>query len=311
MHSVQAAPRQRSSSACLSRCPAGCTPCRQRRGKVEDCHQRDPPLSMHSVQAAPRQRLTGAGDGHHQGHDALRAGSAEAKAARSHQAPHPAGMHSVQAAPRQRYTIVYGRTLATWMHSVQAAPRQSWRRSVLHHRVRRCTPCRQRRGKDRIRSPWPLSLWPMHSVQAAPRQRRIKEKGTAARWSYRPPCGVFLIFPLPNPHGFALVLRHYVQSSPNLFDRSSMAKQNLSHRANVICDGSPSRIRMVRRISLGMTTRPRSSIRLTMPVAFIYQIPPVDANVAQIVSACQRPAMQIFPVSCFWKAAPRKNAHAA
>ena len=56
---------------------------------------------------------------------------------------------------------------------------------------------------------------------------------------------------------------------------------------------------------------PQSSIRLTMPVAFIYQIPPVDANVAQIVSACQRPAMQIFPVSCFWKAAPRKNAHAA
>ena len=34
---------------------ARCTPCRQRRGKVEDCHQRDPPLSMHSVQAAPRQ----------------------------------------------------------------------------------------------------------------------------------------------------------------------------------------------------------------------------------------------------------------
>ena len=56
---------------------------------------------------------------------------------------------------------------------------------------------------------------------------------------------------------------------------------------------------------------PQSSIRLTMPVAFIYQIPPVDANVAQIVSACQRPAMQIFPVSCFWQAAPRKNAHAA
>lgn len=119
------------------------------------------------------------------------------------------------------------------------------------------------------------------------------------------------ISPLLYPHGFALVLRHYVQSILHLFDRSSIAKQNLSHRANVICDGSPSRIRMVRRISLGMTTRPRSSIRLTIPVAFIYQIPPVDANVAQIVSACQRPAMQIFPVSCFWKAAPRKNAHAA
>ena len=79
--------------------------------------------------------------------------------------------------------------------------------------------------------------------------------------------------PLPNPHGFALILRHYVQSSPHLFDRSSMAKQNLSHRANVICDGSPSRILMVRRISLGMTTRPRSSIRLTIPVAFIFKTP--------------------------------------
>ena len=76
--------------------------------------------------------------------------------------------------------------------------------------------------------------------------------------------------PLPNPHGFALILRHYVQSSAHLFDRSSMAKQNLSHRANVICDGSPSRIRRVRRISFGMTIRPRSSMRLTMPVAFIY-----------------------------------------
>ena len=76
--------------------------------------------------------------------------------------------------------------------------------------------------------------------------------------------------PAQNPHGFALILRHYVQSSPHLFDRSSMAKQNLSHRANVICDGSPSRIRRVRRISFGMTIRPRSSMRLTMPVAFIY-----------------------------------------
>ena len=79
--------------------------------------------------------------------------------------------------------------------------------------------------------------------------------------------------PLPNPHALALILRHYVQSSPHLFDRSSMAKQNLSHRANVICNGSPSRIRMVRRISLGMTTRPRSSIRRTIPVAFMLYLP--------------------------------------
>ena len=47
-----------------------------------------------------------------------------------------------------------------------------------------------------------------------------------------------------------------------------MAKLKRSHGANVICDGSPSRMRMVRRISLGMTTRPRSSIRRTIPVAF-------------------------------------------
>ena len=76
-------------------------------------------------------------------------------------------------------------------------------------------------------------------------------------------------FFLPNPHGRPPVLRHYVQSIPHLFDRSSMAKLNLSHRANVICDGSPSRIRSVRRISLGITTRPRSSILLTIPVAFM------------------------------------------
>lgn len=40
---------------------------------------------------------------------------------------------------------------------------------------------------------------------------------------------------------------------------------------NVVCNGSPSRIRMVRRISLGITIRPRSSIRRTIPVAFIYK----------------------------------------
>ncbi len=41
-------------------------------------------------------------------------------------------------------------------------------------------------------------------------------------------------------------------------------------RVNVISVGSPSRILIVLLISLGMTTRPRSSIRLTIPVAFIY-----------------------------------------
>ncbi len=51
--------------------------------------------------------------------------------------------------------------------------------------------------------------------------------------------------------------------------KSSTAKQNLSHRFPVVCNGSPSRMRRVRRISLGMTMRPRSSTRRTMPVAFI------------------------------------------
>jgi hypothetical protein len=44
-------------------------------------------------------------------------------------------------------------------------------------------------------------------------------------------------------------------------------------RVNVIYSGSPSFMRKVRRISLGITTLPNSSIRLTMPVAFI-KIPP-------------------------------------
>lgn len=48
--------------------------------------------------------------------------------------------------------------------------------------------------------------------------------------------------PLPNPHALALILRHYVQSSLHLFDRSSIAKQNRSHRVNVVCNGSPLQI---------------------------------------------------------------------
>ena len=111
-------------------------------------------------------------------------------------------------------------------------------------------------------------------------------------------------FFLPNPHALAFVLRHYVQSSPHLFDRSSMAKQNLSHRANVICDGSPSRMRMVRRISFGMTTRPRSSIRRTIPVAFIYEIPPVKANFTRIVSAPGEVNMHEAKATIFYRGLP-------
>ena len=56
---------------------------------------------------------------------------------------------------------------------------------------------------------------------------------------------------------------------PLRFFRLIIPTQYCSHHVNVVCDGSPSRIRMVLRISLGMTTRPRSSMRRTMPVAFI------------------------------------------
>ena len=62
---------------------------------------------------------------------------------------------------------------------------------------------------------------------------------------------------------------HYVQLHPILFSNPIIPAQNLSHCSNFISNGSPSRIRMVRRISLGITTLPRSSILLTIPVAFI------------------------------------------
>ena len=45
--------------------------------------------------------------------------------------------------------------------------------------------------------------------------------------------------------------------------------QNTKSCVNVISEGSPSRSRMVLRISFGITTRPKSSILLTIPVAFI------------------------------------------
>lgn len=56
--------------------------------------------------------------------------------------------------------------------------------------------------------------------------------------------------------------------------QSAKQRPDKVFRANVINNGSPSRIRMVRRISLGITTRPRSSMRRTIPVAFIYIHPP-------------------------------------
>lgn len=56
-------------------------------------------------------------------------------------------------------------------------------------------------------------------------------------------------------------------SHPARFPSSSMAAQNRSHGFHVVSGRSPSRIRSVRLISLGMTTRPSSSILRTIPVA--------------------------------------------
>ena len=52
-----------------------------------------------------------------------------------------------------------------------------------------------------------------------------------------------------------------------LFTKLCTPKQNLSKYVNVVCDGSPSRIRSILLISLGITTLPKSSILLTKPLA--------------------------------------------
>ena len=62
-----------------------------------------------------------------------------------------------------------------------------------------------------------------------------------------------------------------LSNRPTIF---STARQNRAIPVNEFSKGSPSRILIVRRISFGMTTLPRSSILRTIPVAFIYINPP-------------------------------------
>ena len=80
---------------------------------------------------------------------------------------------------------------------------------------------------------------------------------------------VSMIHPSRIPTVYAPTFGIMYYFHPLRLAKSSIAKQNLSHHVNAVCSGSPSRIRRVRRISLGITTRPRSSMRRTMPVAFI------------------------------------------
>ncbi len=70
-----------------------------------------------------------------------------------------------------------------------------------------------------------------------------------------------------------LFLCSFLQFSPILLDKSIRAYKNRATGVNVVSVGSPSRILIVRRISFGMTTLPSSSMRRTIPVAFIYNSP--------------------------------------
>ena len=54
------------------------------------------------------------------------------------------------------------------------------------------------------------------------------------------------------------------------FTTLCLAQQNLSNGVNVVSEGAPSLIFKVLLISLGITILPRSSTRLTIPVAFIF-----------------------------------------
>ena len=69
------------------------------------------------------------------------------------------------------------------------------------------------------------------------------------------------------PSSFAAPGQENAYIHPHRAPSAHIARQNLSHAIPVICDGSPSRILSVRRISFGITTRPNSSILRTIPVA--------------------------------------------
>ena len=76
---------------------------------------------------------------------------------------------------------------------------------------------------------------------------------------------------IPAAKTYHFVTMYYFH--PFRLAKSSIATQNRSHHVNDVCNGSPSRMRRVLRISLGMTILPKSSTRLTMPVAFIISSP--------------------------------------
>ena len=89
---------------------------------------------------------------------------------------------------------------------------------------------------------------------------------------------------------------------PFTFVQSSARRPDKVLTVNVVNNGSPSRIRMVLRISLGMTTRPKSSMRRTIPVAFI---------VFKTFQLWVELALEVLSAQCgrlFWKNYAAKSA---
>ena len=84
--------------------------------------------------------------------------------------------------------------------------------------------------------------------------------------------------------------------SAALLAKLCIAEENLSKTVNVFSKGPPSRMRMVLRISLGITTRPRSSMRRTIPVAFIYKTPPVKQILTALIIRSFCLDMQFLPL---------------
>ena len=147
--------------------PAGCTPCRQRRGKGLRCqpqgHRHDAPRAGSAeakiekslrydeeIRCTPCRQRRGKVKDHEvlppEAHDAPRAGSAEAKFGQDYQI--------VQHIDAPRAGSAEAKDLKWYAEKLAA----------------RCTPCRQRRGKAELIDLGAKGV-KMHPVQAAPRQR--------------------------------------------------------------------------------------------------------------------------------------------
>ena len=101
-------------------------------------------------------------------------------------------------------------------------------------------------------------------------ERGAKESNTYVKLAGN---NLFHFYPSQIPTVPPLISVTMYNYHPRRLAKSNIEKQYFSHRVNDVCNGSPSRIRRVLRISFGMTILPRSSTRRTMPVAFIFFSP--------------------------------------